>query len=96
MTNTKLNRAFKIANISNMPTVRAHIIKNIEASTDADILKTMTSKQLAMVMAAANKSWHDGKAHAGAAIEDDCVWLGGEIQKLIPLHIITKLYKTKG
>jgi hypothetical protein len=88
ISNKKLNRAFELASIAAMPTVREHILKNLMATMSPAVVATMTSKQIAEVIKAADYAWHDGKSCAGASIEDDCVWVGGDIQKLIPLKIL--------
>lgn len=83
----KLTRAFSIAGIPNMPEVRKHITRNINA-TSSEVMAKMTSKQIAEVIKASNFAWHDGKSCAGASIEDDCLWVGRDIQKLVPLRIL--------
>jgi len=75
----KYKRAFALAGIPEMPMTRAHILRNIEASTPAAVLAGMSSKHLAAVICAANASYHDGRG--SAAVDADCVWIG---DKLLP------------
>lgn len=91
MTSKKLDRAYALAGIPDMPMVRAHILKNITSVDNAGMLETMTSRQLSLVIAAVNKSWHSGRASCGASIEDDCVWVGNGVDKLLPLEILKQI-----
>lgn len=85
MTPLKLNRAFVLAGIT-MPTVREHIMRTIDAQQEA--LQGCTSSQLAAVIKLVNLTYHEGRATAGASIEDDAVWIGVGIDKLIPLEAL--------
>ena len=86
----KIDKAFALAGIKAMPTVRQHIWRNVTSSIPADVLESMTSKQIAGVIAAANKSFHDGKASAGAEILDDCVWID-KLEMMVPLEAIKRM-----
>ena len=86
MTPKKTERAFKLANCFKGTATKQHIIKNMSA--DHEILSTLTAKQLAAVINVANRSYHDGKSSCGAPIEDDCVWVGKSVKKLIPLKAL--------
>lgn len=93
MTPKKIERAFELANCFKGTATKQHILKNMSA--DSDILSTLTAKQLAAVINVANRSYHDGKSSCGASIEDDCVWIGKSVQKLIPLKALEALVITE-
>lgn len=91
MTPKKLTKAFEIAKIPNMPAVRAHILRNITHDDKDGMLTTLTTKQLALVIKAAHHSYHDGKSECAASKVDDCFWIGGDVQKLIPIDALKAL-----
>lgn len=62
MTPLKIARAFSAAGIPNMPMTRAHILRNVQDNNPADVLASLSSKQLASLIRAANTSYHDGRA----------------------------------
>jgi hypothetical protein len=82
MTPNKLNRAFVLAGVT-MPTVRTHIERTL--ATQAATLADLTSKQLAGVIKLANAAYHDGRSSTLASVVDDAVWIGGGVDKLLPL-----------
>ena len=88
MTPRKLNRAFVLAGIT-MPTVRAHIERNLSAV--APDLLDATAKQLAAVIVLHHAAYTQGRASCEAAIADDAVWVGGGVDKLIPLAALKAL-----
>lgn len=88
MTPRKLNRAFELAGIT-MPTVRAHIERNLAAV--ASDLQTATARQLAAVIAIHHTAYMQGRASAGASITDDAVWIGAGIDKLVPLSALRQI-----
>jgi hypothetical protein len=77
ITQKKLNRAFKIAKLHNIPSLQEHIQRNVLASIDEAVAGTMTSKQIAQIIKASHHAWHDGKLCAGLQIEqsDGLVWV---------------------
>lgn len=89
MTHNKILKAFKIATCFKGSATKQHILKNLDA--DSEVLATLTAKQLAAVLNVADRSYHDGKASCKAEIADDCIWIGGQVQKLIPLKALEKL-----
>lgn len=80
-----------------MPMTRRHIWENITKSTPADVLESMSSKQLAALISAANISFHDGKAANGdvAVIDGDAVWIGHGVDKLVPLAALKAMAVTE-
>jgi hypothetical protein len=63
----KYTRAWTIAarkGVHDGPLTRDHIDRNIAKSVDNDVLANMTSKQIAALICAANKSYHNGLAVA--------------------------------
>lgn len=79
MTTTKIKRAFAMAGIT-MPSVRAHIERNLTAHRAA--LDAVTSRQLAAVIAVHHMAYHQGRASCGAErldgnAQDGLYWLGG-------------------
>ena len=51
----------------------------------------LTGKQLGQVASLLYAAYAKGKADAGASIEDDCVYVGAGVNRLIPLSIIRAL-----
>lgn len=88
MTPLKINRAFKLAGIA-MPTVRAHILRQLEPQRAA--LQDLTAAQLAAVIVMTTDVYHEGLASTGASIADDAVWIGAGVDKLIPLAALRAL-----
>lgn len=88
MTPQKIERAFIFASVFKGEATRAHILKNME--DDAKVLSTLSAKQLTAVINVANRSYHDGKS-GGVSVEDDCVWIGLNIQQLIPIKALEAL-----
>ena len=79
MTPKKLNRAFALAKIS-MPTVRAHIDRNMQAH--AAQFAALTSRQLAAVILLHHTAYMQGRSSTGAECldgnpADGLYWLGG-------------------
>jgi hypothetical protein len=79
MKQLKLDRAWAIAGKAGVhtgATTREHILHNIQQKTDLNVLFGMSSKQIAVVIIAANNSYHNGRASTGAdIISDDRVWV---------------------
>lgn len=89
MTPRKLNKAFLLAGIT-MPLVRAHIELNM-ISMRAD-LQDATAKQLAAIITLHHAAYHQGRSSCGAeVIDDDSVWIGGGVDRLIPLDALRKI-----
>lgn len=91
MTPRKLNRAFALAGIT-MPSVRAHIERNL--GSVADDLQGATTKQLAAVIVIHHVAYTQGRADCGASIVDDAVWIGAGVDRLIPLGALRKIEVT--
>lgn len=51
-------------------------------------LSQLTSNQIADIIEAANKAYHQGKTSSGAEVVDDCVYVG---DKLIPMAAINAI-----
>lgn len=89
----KIERAFTKAGIPEMPMVRRHILANlrkVEANLDR-----LTSTEIAYIIKGLHIGFHDGKASAKAECLDDCVWIGGDVQQLIPLAALQSIKVTK-
>lgn len=93
MTPRKLNRAFALAGIT-MPTVRAHIERNL-AAVAVDLQET-TARQLAAVIALHHTAYTQGRASCAAEVVDDAVWIGLGVDKLVPLDALRKPEITHG
>nr|WP_308006618.1 hypothetical protein [Xanthomonas albilineans] len=87
----KQSAAFTAAGIHNMPRTRAHIWANVVASTPDHILASMISRQIAAVIAAAHKSYHDGRASNQAEVIDDAIWIGAGVDRLLPLAALKSI-----
>jgi hypothetical protein len=88
MTPKKLNKAFALAGIT-MPTVRAHIERNMADVGQA--LQNATAKQLAAIVALHNTAYHQGRASCKAeCLEGDAneglYWLGGKDGVAVTMH----------
>ena len=82
---TKFTKAFNKSLVFKGDATRQHLLRNLMANQEtAEILQTLTTKQLTAVINVANESYHDGKNSCGAESHDDCLWIGGSVQKLIP------------
>jgi len=92
MTPLKLNKAFTLAGIT-MPGVRAHIERNLTAATGG--LEGCTAKQLAVVIGIHHTAYMQGRASCAADVQDDAVWIGSGVDKLIPLEALKKIKITK-
>lgn len=83
LTQLKINRALNINGIKNMPVTASAIID--ATSQEADVLSSLTSKQLAAVMRLVESNYHKGRKSTGAEVIDgDAVWIDS-INKLLPL-----------
>lgn len=49
------------------------------------LVERLTGAELGHVASALDAAYHAGRASTQASIEDDCVWIGGRVQRLIPL-----------
>lgn len=83
----KIERAFAKTQIPNMPMVRRHIMRSLEQVVGTDIDK-LSSTELGRIIKALHLAYHDGKGvcQAEYMADMDCVWVGGDVQKLIPLQ----------
>jgi hypothetical protein len=70
MTAIKMTRAWQIAGIPAMPTVRAHIERQAAQAATAEVLDSMTSRQLGALLKALHLAYHDGRASTGAQCLD--------------------------
>ena len=84
----KQSAAFAAAGIPAMPQTRANIWRNVTAAVPAAVLSGMTARQIAGVIAAAHRSFCDGRAHNAAEVIDDAVWIGAGVDRLVPLAAI--------
>lgn len=81
----KQSAAFALACIPDMPQTRRHIWANVTAAVPASALSSMTARQIGAVIAAAHRSYCDGRARNDAEVVDDAVWIGAGVDRLIPL-----------
>ncbi len=81
----KQSAAFAAACIPDMPQTRRHIWTNVTAAVPASALANMTARQIGAVIAAAHRSYCDGRAQNEAEVVDDAVWVGAGVDRLIPL-----------
>lgn len=88
MTPLKLKRAFLLAGVT-MPTVRAHIERNLLAVATG--LQDCTAKQLATIIGIHHTAYTQGQAACQASVEDDALWIGAGVDKLIPLAALKAL-----
>ena len=51
----------------------------------------LTGAQLGEMASLLYAAYNKGRASTQASIEDDCVWVGGGVDRLIPLHVIRQL-----
>lgn len=63
-------------------------VQAITEQIPSKLFERLTGKELGLVMSAVNKAYHNGKASAGATIEDDCLWFDG---RLIPVDAIKNI-----
>lgn len=93
--NIKMERAFKKAGISEMPMVRRHIMDNL-TKVGADLEK-LSSTQIGDIIKALNIGYHDAKGHQEADYMSDmgCVWIGGDVQKIIPIDALKSIETNK-
>lgn len=91
----KIERAFTKAGIPEMPMVRRHILANLN-KVEAD-LDRLTSTEIAYIIKGLNIGYHDAKNSQKADYMDDmgCVWIGGNVQQLIPLAALQSIKVTK-
>lgn len=87
MTPRKLAAAFQAANIPHAPATREHILRNIKAAAPAEVLASLTSKQLAALISSAALSYQAGRESSGdvEVIDGDAVWIGLGVNRLIPM-----------
>lgn len=94
MSHIKYERAFALAyqqGIHSGTETRKHIWQNVTDQVPADVLTSLSSKQLAAMIVLASKSYHAGRASCKASVEDDCVYIGAGVDKLIPLAALKKI-----
>ena len=89
----KIERAFKKAGIPDMPMVRRHILENLK-KVGANLDK-LSSTEIGYIIKGLHIGFHDGKANAKAECLDDCVWIGGDVQQLIPIAALQSIKVTK-
>lgn len=93
---TKFIKAFNKSRAFKGDATRRHILANLTGNPDdTAVLQTLTAKQLTAVINVANYSYHDGQTRCKAKVEDDCLWIGGEVNKLIPLEALSNIQVTK-
>lgn len=87
----KFNRAWEKAGIPDMPMVRRHILQNLK-KVDANIDK-LSSTELAYIIKALHIGYKDaqGRQQADYMSDMDCVWVGGDVQKMIPVKALQNL-----
>jgi len=89
----KIRRALSINNCGNMPVTANAIVD--ATSQEAEVLASLTSKQLAAVMRLVEINYHKGRASTGAEVIDgDAVWINS-IGKIIPLTALRSISITK-
>ena len=90
----KIQRALTKAGIPDMPMVRKHIMQNLE-QVGADLDK-LSSTELGYIIKALHIGYHDAKGsqQADYMADMDCVWVGGDVQKLIPLQALRDMQIT--
>lgn len=87
----KIDRAFEKAEIPDMPMVRRHILENLR-KVGADLDK-LTSTEIGFIIKGLNIGYHDAKNRQEADLmsDMDCVWVGADVQKLIPLEVLRQM-----
>lgn len=92
----KIDRAFEKAGIPNMPMVRRHILDNLR-KVGADLDK-LTSTEIGFIIKGLHIGFHDAKNRQEADLmsDMDCVWVGADVQKLIPLEVLRQMTITDG
>ena len=77
-----------------MPSLRDHIERNLAAM--APQLQDATAKQLAAIIKLMDKQYQDGRASCQAeVVSGDAVWVGGGVDKLIPLAALQAIEITR-
>ena len=91
----KIERAFTKAGIPEMPMVRRHILANLR-KVEAD-LDCLTSTEIAYIIKGLNIGYHDAKGNQKAdyMADMDCVWIGGEVEKLLPIEVLKAITITE-
>lgn len=75
----KLNRAIKTANVFKGSSTVSAIMEQVPEQ----LIKNLSSKDLAIVIESVNKAYHNGRTSTGAEmIDTNCVWVNG-INKMI-------------
>jgi hypothetical protein len=88
--NIKLNKAIK--NYTGFKGDRT--INSVIKQIPDELLKQLTSKQLALVMQVINTAYQNGRASTGAEkIDTDCIWVSG-IEKLIEIVEVGAKYES--
>lgn len=87
----KIDRAFEKAGIPDMPMVRRHILDNLR-KVEANLDK-LTSTEIGFIIKGLNIGFHDAKNRQEADLmsDMDCVWVGADVQKLIPLEVLRQM-----
>ena len=90
MTSIKLQRAYALCNLDKMSVTRKAIQQELD--TEAEMLHDLTARQLAAVIRLIERNYHKGRAATNAEIVDgDALWIGSDINKLIPLAALRAL-----
>lgn len=85
MTPHKLKKAFSLARMGDVPSVREHIEQTMRSHAAA--LAGLTSRQLAAVIQIHHAAYKQGRASCDAELTGDgAVWVGGNVQRLIDLN----------
>ncbi|RPD86289.1 hypothetical protein EGK75_09210 [Neisseria weixii] len=90
----KISRAFEKAGIPNMPMVRRHILDSLK-KTGADLEK-LSSTEISYIIKGLHIGYHDAKGsqQADYMADMDCVWIGGGVEKLIPIPALKSIETT--
>ena len=56
-----------------------------------ELIARCTGRELGLIAGLVYEQYNKGKASCKASIEDDCVWVGAGIDRLVPLDVIRKL-----
>jgi hypothetical protein len=87
----KLNRAIRNANVFKGSVTVDAIMKQIPEQ----LINNLSSKDLAVVIEAVNKAYHNGRASTGAEmIDTNCVWINN-INRLVDISCVDGKYSAK-
>jgi hypothetical protein len=95
MNNTKYRRAIK-SYIDNGGFGGSETVRIIFDKIPESIISSLSGKCVGEIMAALYKQFHAGKTVCQAEIVDDCVWIGGGVNFLLPLAAAKSITTCKG